>query len=206
MSYAPYALLSLQAFNARTAEALDCSGCILQGHLRFDPTGPAWPKGDPEADGSKGDTGAQGISGAQGSKGDTGDKGDIGPQGLTVDPGPKGDKAASGLARPPGPKGDTGTIGNTGSQGAKGETGSKGDAGSQGQPGIAGPKGLIGDIGISGYEIVTNTSVTNSFGFKETTANCPGTKQVIGGGTFINTSSSRVATLDSRPTLTSPAG
>ena len=81
MSYAPYALLSLQAFIARTAEALDCSGCILQGHLRFDPTGPAWPKGDPEADGSKGDTGAQGISGPQGSKGDTGDKGDKGASG-----------------------------------------------------------------------------------------------------------------------------
>ena len=101
--------------------------------------------------------------------------------------------------------GDSGAIGNTGSQGANGETGSKGDAGSQGQPGIAGPKGLIGDIGISGYEIVTNTSLTDSFGFKETTAKYPGTKQVIGGGTFINTSSSRVATLDSRPTLTSPA-
>jgi hypothetical protein len=47
MSYAPYALLSLQAFSARTAEALDCSGCILQGHRGFDPTGPAGPKGDP---------------------------------------------------------------------------------------------------------------------------------------------------------------
>ncbi len=154
MSYAPYALLSLQAVSARTAEALDCSGGILQGHRGFDPIGPAEPKSDPGetaiqgpigtcgskggtgADGSKGDTGAQGISGPQGSKGDTGDKGDIGPQGLTVDPGPKGDKAATGLARPPGPKGDTGTIGNTGSQGAKGETGSKGDTG-----GLRGSKG-----------------------------------------------------------------
>ncbi|MAX19686.1 MAG: hypothetical protein CL709_07555 [Chloroflexi bacterium] len=65
---------------------------------------------------------------------------------------------------------------------------------------------LTGNIGISEYEIVTNTIVTDSFRFKETTANCPGVKQVIGGGTFINMSSPRVATLDSRPTLTSPAG
>ena len=230
VAYAPYAHFSLQSFTAQSADALDCSGCILQDHLGFDPTGATGPKGDqgdigPQgpngsagikgetgSQGPKGDRGAIGNNGLQGPKGDTGSLGSIGPQGPKGDTGATGDTGDTGGTGLQGPQGNTGAKGNTGSQGPQGNTGAKGNTGSQGPKGNTGANGNTGsqgpkgDIGISGYEIVTNTSVSNSFGFKEVTATCPGTKQVLGGGTFINTPTSRVATLDSRPTMTSPAG
>lgn len=77
--------------------------------------------------GSKGDTGEQGVKGDKGDKGDTGlqgiqgPKGDTGPQGIQ---GVKGDTGAIGPIGPQGPKGDTGPTGKTGPQGLKGDTGS----------------------------------------------------------------------------------
>ena len=230
VAYAPYAHFSLQSFTAQSADALDCSGCILQDHLGFDPTGATGPKGDQGDIGPQGPNGSAGIKGETGSQGPKGDRGAIGNNGLQ---GPKGDTGATGSAGLQGPKGNTGDIGETGVQGPKGDTGSlgsigpqgpkgdtgaTGDTGGTGGTGLQGPQGNtgakgstgsqgpMGDVGISGYEIVTNESVNDSFGFKEVTATCPGTKQVLGGGTFINTPTSRVATLDSRPTMTSPAG
>ncbi len=125
VAYAPYALNSLQAFTAKSADALDCSGCILEGHMGFDSTGPAGPKGD------------QGNSGEQGLIGPQGVNGNAGPQGA------KGDTGSQGISGPQGPKGDAGPQGLTGDKGNKGDVGPEGPQGVQGPAGQGGLKAVF---------------------------------------------------------------
>ena len=101
-------------------------------------------KGDPGAQGPKGETGA---TGPQGPKGDTGETGPQGPKGDTGDPGAQGPKGETGATGPQGPKGDTGA---TGPQGPKGDTGETGPQGPKGDTGKTGPQGPKGDTGKTG--------------------------------------------------------
>ena len=101
-------------------------------------------KGDPGAQGPKGETGA---TGPQGPKGDTGETGPQGPKGDTGDPGAQGPKGETGATGPQGPKGDTGE---TGPQGPKGDTGDPGAQGPKGETGATGPQGPKGDTGATG--------------------------------------------------------
>jgi hypothetical protein len=148
--------------------------------LRFDYEGAAGGAGTQGLKGDKGDAGPQGPKGG---------KGDAGPQGLKGDAGPKGAE---------GPKGDTGPQGPTGLQGPQGPTGPKGDAGpqgSQGQKGDAGSQGTQGSAGLSGLDIVTATSATDSTTPKSATATCTGGRVAIGGGAEISGTGSNVAAL-----------
>jgi hypothetical protein len=69
-----------------------------------------------------------------------------------------------------------------GARGPSGPAGPQGPAGARGDTGAAGAKG---DPGISGYEIVSLASVSDSTSPKRVDAPCPSGKRVIGGGVIL---------------------
>ena len=93
-------------------------------------------KGDPGAQGEKGDKGDPGAQGAKGDKGDPGAQGEKGDKG---DPGAQGEK---------GDKGDPG---------AQGEKGDKGDPGAQGEKGDKGDTVYITSIEVIAEDATTVT-------------------------------------------------
>ena len=74
-----------------------------------------------------------------------------------------------------------------------------GAVGPVGPQGPAGAKGAAGPPGISGEELVTSDSSTDSGGVKDQSVSCPSGKKVIGGGAGINTTSNSVALTRSSP-------
>jgi len=91
--------------------------------------------------------------------------------------GPRGPKGDNGDAGPQGPRGDAGAAGSPGALGPKGDTGERGE------PGIPGAKGDTGAPGVSGYQIVTGTTVLIAPGASgSATATCPVGKKALGGG------------------------
>ena len=93
-----------------------------------------------------------------------------GPQGPQGPPGQRGEQ---------GPKGDPGAPGAPGQPGAQGIMGPAGPTGLQGPPGERGPQG---PPGLSGYQIVTAETPSDSATSKGATAVCPTGKRAIGGG------------------------
>lgn len=65
--------------------------------------------------------------------------------------------------------------------GGQGPTGPPGPQGAAGATGSTGPEGQIGPPGLSGFEMVTETSATNSSPQKSVFATCPPGKTIIGG-------------------------
>ena len=72
--------------------------------------------------------------------------------------------------------------------------------GAVGPPGPVGPKGPTGPVGVSGEQLVTADSSTNSNTVKSQSVSCPSGKKVLGGGAAVNTTSNSLAI-----TRTSPA-
>jgi hypothetical protein len=81
----------------------------------------------------------------------------------------------------------------------QGPEGPPGPQGPQGSPGPQGPTEPQGPAGISGYEIVFNSSSTNSDKFKDAVVVCPAGKRVLGGGAAIGSPDDNVAIQESRP-------
>lgn len=67
-----------------------------------------------------------------------------------------------------------------------GPRGPAGSPGPTGPPGPVGPQGPPGP-GLSGYQVVTNTTATDSSTPKSVTATCPSGKVAISGGARLNT-------------------
>ena len=99
------------------------------------------------------------------------------PQGEQGPIGPEGPQGPVGLTGPKGDKGDTGD------QGPVGLTGPKGDEGDTGAQGLIGPTGPTGPAGISGYEIVTFTSGSDSSN-KSIEVSCPAGKIALAGAFY----------------------
>ena len=94
-------------------------------------------KGDPGAQGEKGD---KGDTGAQGEKGDKGDPGAQGEKGDKGDPGAQGEK------------------------GDKGDPGAQGEKGDKGDPGVQGEKGDKGDaVYITSIEVIDEDATTVTY-------------------------------------------
>lgn len=108
------------------------------------------PKGDPGAQGPKGEKGDTGPAGAQGEKGETGAQGPAGADGKD---GAKGEKGDTGLQGEKGETGAQGPQGEKGDTGPAGPQGEKGDPGTQGAAGPQGEKGEKGDTGPQGAGI-----------------------------------------------------
>lgn len=79
-------------------------------------------------------------------------------------------------------------TGAQGIQGPQGPTGPQGQPGPAGPPGDEGAPGAQGPPGISGYEIVTAGTVTDSSSPKFVAVACPTGKRVLGGGAVPNAS------------------
>jgi hypothetical protein len=106
-------------------------------------------KGDTGADGAQG---IQGVAGADGTQGLQGEKGDTGAQGIQ---GVTGADGAQGLQGEKGDTGAQGIQGVAGADGAQGLQGEKGDTGAQGIQGVAGAdgaQGLQGEKGDTGAQ------------------------------------------------------
>jgi hypothetical protein len=71
--------------------------------------------------------------------------------------------------------------------------------GAVGPVGPAGPAGPIGPAGISGEQLVTAASGSNSNDVKSQSASCPSGKKVIGGGASVSVTSSPLALTSSAP-------
>src|SRR5207302_2375843 len=67
--------------------------------------------------------------------------------------------------------------------------------------GPTGPAGPPGPVGVSGEQLVTSDSTTNSNTVKSQTVSCPSGKKVVGGGAAVNVTSNSLAI-----TRSSPAG
>ena len=94
----------------------------------------------------------KGDPGAQGEKGDKGDPGAQGEKGDKGDPGAQGEK---------GDKGDTGAQGE---KGDKGDTGAQGEKGDKGDPGAQGEKGDKGDtVYITSIEVIAEDATTVTY-------------------------------------------
>ena len=117
-------------------------------------------KGDPGAQGEKGDKGDTGAQGEKGDKGDPGAQGEKGDKGDTGAQGEKGDKGDPGAQGEKGDKGDTGAQGEKGDKGdpgAQGEKGDKGDTGAQGEKGDKGDTVYITSIEVIAEDATTVT-------------------------------------------------
>jgi hypothetical protein len=68
-----------------------------------------------------------------------------------------------------------------------------------GAVGPAGPAGPAGAVGVSGEQLVTADSATNSNTVKSQSASCPSGKKVLGGGAAVNTTSNTLAITRSSP-------
>ena len=118
-------------------------------------------KGDPGAQGEKGD---KGDTGAQGEKGDKGDPGAQGEKGDKGDPGAQGEKGDKGDPGAQGEKGDKGDPGAQGEKGDKGDTGAQGEKGDKGDPGAQGEKGDKGDtVYITSIEVIAEDATTVTY-------------------------------------------
>jgi hypothetical protein len=96
-----------------------------------------------------------------------------GPAGQPGPIGPRGPAGPQGVAGPQGPAGPTGPQGTTGAAGPTGSTGPQG------------PMGPQGPAGLSGYQVVTNPTVTVTLGglngTETLTVNCPTGASVLSG-------------------------
>jgi hypothetical protein len=101
--------------------------------------------------------------------------------------------------------------GATGPQGTKGDTGTAGDRGPAGIAGAGGPPGTPGAdgaTGMSGYEVVVGNVAAGSqtgFNVADSTATCPGSKRVVGGGFMSGANNVDVYTVYSQPDLAGTA-
>jgi hypothetical protein len=71
--------------------------------------------------------------------------------------------------------------------------------GAVGPPGPAGPAGPAGPVGVSGEQLVTSDSSTNSNTVKSQSVSCPSGKKVLGGGAAVNTTSNSLAITRTSP-------
>jgi hypothetical protein len=78
------------------------------------------------------------------------------------------------------------SIGAFGPQGPQGSKGDKGEKGLKGDKGEKGAKGDAGPPGVSGLEIVTGFSASDSQPSKQAFAECPSGKTPIAGGAKLN--------------------
>jgi hypothetical protein len=68
-----------------------------------------------------------------------------------------------------------------------------------GAVGPAGPAGPAGPVGVSGEQLVTSDSATNSNTVKSQSVSCPSGKKVLGGGAAVNTTSNSLAITRTSP-------
>jgi len=71
---------------------------------------------------------------------------------------------------------------------------------SVGAVGPTGPAGPPGPVGVSGEQLVTSDSTTNSNTVKSQTVSCPSGKKVVGGGAAVNVTSNSLAVTRTSPT------
>jgi hypothetical protein len=170
-------------------------------------TGATGAEGPTGLTGSPGPTGATGATGSQGPTGPTGATGLTGATGATGSQGPTGPTGATGDTGVQGPIGLTGATGATGDIGPTGATGATGDIGPTGATGPTGSQGPTGTpgSGLSGYEVVSVTGVSDSNSPKTQAVSCTAGKRALGGGGFI-TAGTVVYTQSSYPTGDPPQG
>jgi hypothetical protein len=163
--------------------------------------GPQGEQGPAGPQGSKGDQGLQGPQGEPGPQGEQGERGKsayevaqetgfVGSmqewiQSLKGEQGPEGPKGDQGPQGEPGPQGEQGEKGEPGSQGEQGPAGPPGPQGETGSKGDTGPQGEQGPPGISGYEVVTFSSASNSSTTRTASVSCPEGEKILGGGAEI---------------------